>query len=340
MIKSLQSLRGIFAILIFLSHYKIDGKVMMDSGGDCGVAFFIMLSGFVISAGYGDRFKNGNISYSKFISKRLGKIYPLHWLCFLWAVIIYGSFSFTTAAANLALLQSWIPKSDYYFSYNAVGWYLSDTLWFYLIFPILTIWGFGRSRLLTVLFLFVGAIYVSTLWMIPERLANAIIYVNPLARTFDFCLGIVLWQLLSSHALINIRNRANCINCFFLKSLIEVATILLLIVLLYFYPQANKNYVLSAYWWPIMATIILVFSILDIKGGIITRLLHTKVMIWFGSVSFGFFMFHVLVIRTFLPAIDRISPNMPEIWKFCLIIVSTALIAALWHRISPRIYGK
>lgn len=74
-----------------------------------------------------------------FWKARVVKLYPLHLLCFA-AIFLLGirSFAMTDlpkAALNLLLLQSWVPLSDYYMSYNAVSWFLSDELFFYLMFP-------------------------------------------------------------------------------------------------------------------------------------------------------------------------------------------------------------
>lgn len=339
MINSLQSLRGIFVILIFLSHYKMGSDVILPCGGDCGVAFFIMLSGFVLSAGYGERFKNRSISYGGFLSKRLRKIYPLHLFCFLWAVAAFGGFSFKTAAANVALLQSWIPSSDYYFSYNPVSWFLSDTLWFYLIFPFLTVKILARSKVAIISFLIIATVYVALLWRIPDNLANAIIYINPLARTFDFCIGMLLWQVFSSDSFVNLRSKVQNSLGFIGKTAIETTTVILLAAAILFSGQVNGHYVLSAYWWVVMALIILVFGTFNSDGGIISRILNIKMLIWFGSVSFGFFMLHVLVIRTFSANIYELPWETPETIRLVLVFILTAIIAALWHKISRRLYG-
>lgn len=53
MIATLQSLRFVFVMLIFLSHFEYKEIAPLDAGGDCGVAFFFLLSGYVLSIRYG-----------------------------------------------------------------------------------------------------------------------------------------------------------------------------------------------------------------------------------------------------------------------------------------------
>ena len=44
MIATLQSLRFVFVMMIFMSHFAYRGFTPFDAGGDCGVAFFFLLS--------------------------------------------------------------------------------------------------------------------------------------------------------------------------------------------------------------------------------------------------------------------------------------------------------
>ena len=139
MIRSFTGWRYIFAVAIFMHHYQIDGKSVLQAGGVIGVTFFFILSGFLLAYGYKKRLMTREISTSDFYKARAVKLYPLHILCFA-AVFLLGIRNFVTAdlpkaVLNLFLLQSWVPSPDYYMSYNAVSWFLSDELFFYLMFP-------------------------------------------------------------------------------------------------------------------------------------------------------------------------------------------------------------
>lgn len=134
MISSLQSLRFIFAIMIFLHHYTINGEGVFFQRGPCGVSFFMILSGFVMAAGYSKKITESTFSYKAFILKRLIRLYPLHILCLVGFICIHIShlnlMGYIKLIPNILLLQSWIPKQSIYFSGNAVAWCLSDMIFF------------------------------------------------------------------------------------------------------------------------------------------------------------------------------------------------------------------
>ena len=107
-------------MLIFL-HHCAD----FDAGGDSGVCFFIMLSGFVLCAGYQHRIELSQVSLRGFMNKRLSKVYPLHIMTLIAAIILQRGIASTTMIAiwlsNLLLLQSWIPVKQAYFSGSGVS---------------------------------------------------------------------------------------------------------------------------------------------------------------------------------------------------------------------------
>ena len=144
-IKSVQVIRAIAFILIFLSH------VELISTGPVGVSLFLVLSGFCMTYSYLDKSEKtpcpSFMNNLKFARDKIKKLYPLHVVTLLFvALVIFGELilyngSGTEIAkqgsyfvANALLLQSWIPWRDGYFSFNAVSWYLSTSAFSYFIF--------------------------------------------------------------------------------------------------------------------------------------------------------------------------------------------------------------
>lgn len=121
MIETLQSLRFIFMMMIFMSHFAYRDIGAFDAGGDCGVSFFFLLSGFVCSWGYGGKIENGTFHYGRFLWKRFKKLYPLHLICLLFFLLVSHAPLDEKVLLNVLLLQSWIPDIDYYFACNSVS---------------------------------------------------------------------------------------------------------------------------------------------------------------------------------------------------------------------------
>ena len=94
----LDSLRGIAALQVLIFH--VNNQLLGDLSpiasyfinGISPVAFFFVLSGFVLSYPY---FKNNNnIDYYKFIIKRIFRIYPLYIVILILVVIFQKDVSF------------------------------------------------------------------------------------------------------------------------------------------------------------------------------------------------------------------------------------------------------
>lgn len=270
MINSLQSLRGIFALVIFLHHFPVNGKGLFEAGGSMGVEFFLLLSGFVMCAGYENKVDSDNLRFDKFFLKRVIRVYPLHLLClvgFIVLNIMHLNFKgLLVLVPNWALLQSWIPIQTVYFSGNAVSWCLSDLMFFYAVFPaIIKLLHLHRHNFYITLGV-LTVIYLTGISFIPESLWHPLIYISPLFRLFDFVLGIVLWQIW-----IKYRKSSLCRSVILLpksvKTVLEALVLCLVIIGAIVYTHIPENYSAVSLWWIPMLTTIFAFTLFNNRGG-------------------------------------------------------------------------
>lgn len=299
MIKSLQSLRGIFAFMIYLHHVSLNGHSALLAGGDCGVAFFIMLSGFVLSAGYYDKVLQPDFSLRKFMYKRFIKLYPLHLAGFmLWLLLLTSleTIPVKPCISNLMLIQSWIPSSDYYFSCNAVSWCLSSLLFCYALFPfcVRAISGWSKNGLITVL-LFLMGLYGVLLAKIPDNLLTYGLYICPALRMLDFCIGILLFR--GYLHLQNLSEKSRFSHSHNLATTVQISLILLIALAFGLYNYVPERFALASYWWIPCACVILGFAFFDGQHTGVGSILKSKPLLWFGEISFDFYIVHQLAIR-------------------------------------------
>lgn len=265
MIDNLQSLRLFFAIMIFFHHY-----IGFYAGGSCGVSFFMILSGFAMSAGYGSKVLSDNFNFKSFLFKRVTRIYPLHLLCLLIFVVLnianLDLMDYLKLIPNLLLLQSWFPSTSFYFSGNAVSWCLSDLLFFYCLFPYLYRF-FDRLRYRNLMYLgfLLIILYIVIMLILPEKLIHPILYISPVFRLYDFILGIFTFKVfkkLSNKKYIEKFSKLSFLE----KSFIEIIILSFLLLIILFVPIIETRYICSFIWWFIIPIIIFYFALFNKRG--------------------------------------------------------------------------
>lgn len=325
MLKSIQSLRGIFALLIYFHHVEV-----FPAGGDSGVCFFTVLSGFVLCDGYQERFRQRGITYGAFMKRRLARIYPLHLLCFLGAFLLTIQLAHDPAIwlANLLLLQSWSPDPHVHFSANAVSWFLSMILFCYLLFPLIIRFANGSRRNFYVGSSLLFALYFVAIQFVPSAMFNNIIYINPLMRLPDFLLGIILWQIVGKKLQNGDWPEARKVRPS-VRSAIELSTIVLFAATLMLYGVVSLRYGVASLWWPVSILLISVFTLFNDRGGEVTRLLQCRPLVALGNISFSFYMVHLLVIKAARRFADRFLPDMPPSIFIPLVLIVAIVLACL-----------
>ena len=302
MIATLQSLRFVFVMLIFLSHFAYRDIQALDAGGDCGVAFFFLLSGFVLSFGYGRQITDGTFCYGRFLRRRFLKLYPLHLLCLLFFLIVSKHGLDWSVLLNVLLLQAWIPDPDYYFSCNSVSWFLSCLFFCYILFP----FAYKRVSVQWLSLVLVG--YLLVYFLTPYEKVNAILYVHPLVRFVDFYLGMFLCQVFEHKRKSDIPQWT------------ELLLVLLLLVLLGLYPYVDAKFRNAPLYWLVLIPLIFVFAQ---EKGYLSRWLKTSPMLFLSSLSMPLFLTHQMMISILLRRLPEIpAPMMLAVCIFITLMVS------------------
>lgn len=279
MIIQLQVLRFIFVMLIVCSHLSILGFPHFEAGGDSGVAFFFVVSGYLTMLHYGKELKQGDFRHKEYLQKHIWKIYPLFFLSWLIEVLLkHNVQDFLYALPSLLLIQSWIPLHDIYFGGNPVAWFLSVLLTAWLLLPVLykvVRWKWGIVVLLL--------LYSLLCCFIKEENINAWLYVFAPIRMVDFMLGMWLYKFVENKEI----NTGKSCFLFLLGVLCIVASI-------WFYHDLDPHVRNAAIFWPSIFMIIPTVSSLP---PIFDKVMKQKFLVMLGNYTLEIFLFHVIVFQ-------------------------------------------
>lgn len=165
--------------------------------GPIGVGFFFVLSGFVLAWSWRPSESRGRFWFNRF-----ARIYPLHILLTVVAVIILfadGTPRWTSTILSVFLLQSWFTDT-YKNGGNGVSWSLSCEAFFYACFPflipVMSRWTVRKALIAVPVVMTAMAIYTMVYAVVLMKdlwWASAITtYTNPAYRIGEFLIGICL----------------------------------------------------------------------------------------------------------------------------------------------------
>lgn len=343
MIKSVQSLRFVFILLVVFSH--IYGKVF-DFGGECGVSFFFMLSGFILSYAYGQRVADGTFSTRAFIAKQLTRLYPLHLLTFAVMVLLDARlgilYEWYRLLPNALLLQSWIPDDSFFFVANGSSWFLSDLLFFYLVFALaFRVLVSLSPKQLAAMAATVLLAYVVIAFSIPLRKVNAVLYASPLLRLIDFSIGILCCRLLASDWGQRFTRRLQTLSTTAM-TLVEVLLIAGAVASFFVYEGMSLRLRCVALFWLYLPLLLVVYVGADKGRGVVTAIFHHPLMQWLGGVSFELYLTHYVVLRlwwSFLLSLGYSYEVRTTLTVIILTVILTIVVAWLTKRLFVEPVG-
>jgi peptidoglycan/LPS O-acetylase OafA/YrhL len=161
---ALHSWRGVCALLVAVHNLNFGPwipQIAFVFHSSLFVDFFFVLSGFVISHAYNNRFAHPS-DVATFMLRRIGRLWPLHLAVLVTLVGLYFSkfavaglvhlnfddsmtqegHSLRTIATNLLLIQAFDIPSQ--LTWNAPSWSISTEFWTYLLFSMICLSTSGR----------------------------------------------------------------------------------------------------------------------------------------------------------------------------------------------------
>ena len=351
---ALTGLRFFAAAAIVLHHlpgtFGIAPGFLGEARPAQGVSMFFVLSGFVLRYAYPHL---GTLrEVRRFLVARVARVWPLHVLTLLAAVLMRGHAEIWTFLANVFLLQSWIPVGRFFFGYNSVSWSISTEFAFYLCFPVLLLhfrqdWGWkllAGAALSLVIALYVGGMGIPGFdGNMNTVVIQGFVLANPLARLFEFVLGMTCAQLW-----LGFDARGGTA----VWTLLEAAAIAFLLFnvtlilpgLLPLLPATDPVELWAALIASPALPVAILLPILATGRGHVSRFLGSPVVRFMGDVSFAIYMTHQLLLIPFQRNQFAVLPEPAQIGLYLVMVVLLSVALHVWverpcQRVIRRRFG-
>jgi peptidoglycan/LPS O-acetylase OafA/YrhL len=292
------------------------------------VSFFFILSGFVLSYNYAGWFRAGlpRERVREFIVARIARVYPMYLvtLVAITPLILYflhrdgallehagrsipGAGKMCLAwVLNACLLQVYVPNHDMLSMWNGPSWSVACEAFFYLSFPLLTLWihrfarrapGRGASVGILLLTILLGVVQLLLVWVVPlvvtsvipgergEAIGTSVVYYTPMIRFFEFAIGCCLAHAaIEQHAFDDVLGRQWVRNAI-LASLIA-ATLTLAVCAA---PSDLGRFYFYSVYVPVSAGFVVVFAA---GRTFLTPVLDSKLFVVLGDASYSLYLLH------------------------------------------------
>lgn len=329
----LTSLRTFAALMVFGFHatriFEWAPGSLSARYGLAGVAFFFIISGFVLTWSAAER----EIHSRTFWWRRFARVYPAH-LAMSLIVLFLRPFgigypetgSWEGDALAIVLLQAWFPDNAVAFALNAVSWSLSVEAFFYLFAPWLIRWMRGLSSR--------GIVGTSLAWWlvcvgIAEGLNRLDLmvwaYTLPPVRSGEFVLGIGLAILVRRHW-----SRLRMLSW----AVIPGALLVLASYAAMLRGPAMTQYGAGAWMTPAFVLLIGACALADING--FRGPLRSRFLVHLGTTSYCFYLVHEVFLFSMFPLLPEGLHGAGSLGVLVALLVGAQLLAEVLYRLVER----
>ena len=320
--------------------------------GHLGVSVFFVMSGFLSGYNHLESMDTGHITLggsARFAYRKIIKLYPLYLIMLVIPVagelygVVNGMAYLPTMlgklAANVLLVQAWIPLNEYYFSYNGPAWYLSSVAFAYFMLP-LVLRGVKKCRtrraaVLAMIAIWVGQAAIAYLveGVYSARVADEnrvrdfstwFTYVFPVFRLGDFAVGCLMAKLFLT--------RRESAGAPLLATAAEAGAIALIVLAELSFENFWLNVNSTTLFLPASAALVYTFAV---NEGYISKLLTCKLTAFISRISSDIYLIHAVVVMVCAPVCTALP--VPFETQRAAYIVSIVVITIIASCVSDRV---
>lgn len=315
--KNLNSLRFIAAVLVIIHHVEqnkgFNGlpnsftQPVVTLFGKLGVDIFFVLSGFLITSLLViEQERYQRIAIGRFFMRRILRIWPLYFLIailglFVWPHVPAMHISQMTDprehfVPNILLIFFFMPNVQLLFyqsiAYQAQAWSIGVEEQFYLVWPFLMNFARNKARLKKwVIGLLIAYLLIKlALYFVPVIL-NAHYKLQDYAEYLAFVFQIDCMMIGALFGLLNFEDKAKKLLT---GKAVQIAAYLLTIGCL------AMGWEFAYFYWEVYGFLfgIIIINLVNTDTSIIS--LDFKWMDYLGKISYGMYMFHVIIINVII----------------------------------------
>jgi peptidoglycan/LPS O-acetylase OafA/YrhL len=289
-------LRGISILAVIIFHLDF----FWFRGGFLGVDIFFVLSGFLITVLlYQEWQQNGTISLKNFYIRRGLRLFPALALVLIVVTIVTGEYKPSLYA--LSYCANWVQAFTGYKSLGVLThtWSLAVEEQFYLLWPLLFVaimkLGLKRRAIVILLLALIAAVAINRA---AQEYAGQPIYrvYNGFDTRADALLLGCLTGLLVSWQV--------KLKSWLARAIIHYGAIgaSLMIMMLSLRVTYLTRYMYYGLFTVVAAGVcVILYRLLDTPPKIILRLLENPVLVWIGRVSYGLYLWHLVIFMLIRP---------------------------------------
>ena len=319
---ALDGIRGLAALGIFICHYgggksssyasvRFAAEVMQF--GWAAVSLFFVLSGFLISGILWESFDKENW-WRRFYWRRSLRIFPLYYLALLIAVVsafwMYGGgWPLGSVWPLFVYLQNSPPLFHILMKFpNDMAlshfWSLAVEEQFYLIWPFLLVWRRGSNiktrRMCLLLWVLSLGFRVST-YLLGMRDAWAILFLA--GRAGELAMG--------AYLALAIRDADMKVIVFKYARLVFPASLVAILAVIILTRSTDvRTFPMATFGIAINGVLFASIIALCLQPGIVASVFSMRWLRWLGKISYGIYVYHILLKSLFEWAVFRAFPGL------------------------------